>query len=349
MLKAKRTTIRDVAKAANTGKTSVSRYLNGEENLLSEELKLRIKTAITELKYRPSQMARSLKHGKTRLIGLIIADLTNPYSIDVMGGVEEACRTYGYTLLICNTNNEADLEQHYIRLLTSYQVEGIIINAVGIQEDAIESLNELSTPVTLIDRKISSNRYDVVALDNNNAIQQITQHLQANGYQSLLYITEPIGNIHPRLQRSQTFANFIRAQSTITGSIAEVALHNSSRLEAVISEFTQQNSDKNIALICGNGNMTLQVTMLLKQMQLTWGSDIGLVGFDELNWSSLAGCGITTLAQPTFQIGYQAFEILLNRIKQTEQQLDDRCLTGQLIIRASSRNLAAKDCRIKLK
>ena len=108
MAKAARATISDVAKAAKTGKTSISRYLNGEKHLLSDDLLSRIEKAIAELDYRPSLMARGLKHGRTRLIGLIIADITNPYSVSVMSGIEAACREKGFTLLVCNTNNELD-------------------------------------------------------------------------------------------------------------------------------------------------------------------------------------------------------------------------------------------------
>ena len=104
-----RATISDVAKAAKTGKTSVSRYLNGEQHLLSDDLKQRIEQAIQRLNYRPSQMARSLKGGQTRLIGMIIADITNPYSVDVLRGVEEACRVQGFTLLVCNNQSGAAL------------------------------------------------------------------------------------------------------------------------------------------------------------------------------------------------------------------------------------------------
>lgn len=121
MAKAARATISDVAKAAKTGKTSISRYLNGEKHLLSDDLLSRIEKAIAELDYRPSLMARGLKHGRTRLIGLIIADITNPYSVNVMSGIEAACREKGFTLLVCNTNNELDQELHYLDLLRSYR------------------------------------------------------------------------------------------------------------------------------------------------------------------------------------------------------------------------------------
>lgn len=140
--KSTRPTISDVAKAAKTGKTSISRYLNGEKHLLSEALLARIEKAIADLDYRPSLMARSLKRGRTRLIGLIIADITNPYSVNVLSGIEAACRDKGFTPLVCNTNNEVNQEQHYLDLLRSYQVEGIVVNAVGMREEGLNRLQQ---------------------------------------------------------------------------------------------------------------------------------------------------------------------------------------------------------------
>ncbi|MFZ4172539.1 LacI family DNA-binding transcriptional regulator, partial [Enterobacter ludwigii] len=149
MSKPTRATISDVAKAANTGKTSISRYLNGEKHLLSDALLARIEQAIADLDYRPSLMARGLKRGRTRLIGLIIADITNPYSVNVLSGIEAACREKGFTPLVCNTNNEVDQELHYLDLLRSYQVEGIVVNAVGMREEGLNRLQQSSLPMVL--------------------------------------------------------------------------------------------------------------------------------------------------------------------------------------------------------
>ncbi len=160
-----RATISDVARTAKTGKTSISRYLNGEKHLLSPDALLaRIEQAIADLDYRPSLMARGLKRGRTRLIGLIIADITNPYSVNVLSGIEAACREKGFTPLVCNTNNEVDQELHYLDLLRSYQVEGIVVNAVGMREEGLNRLQQSSLPMVLIDRKIPEFACDVVGL-----------------------------------------------------------------------------------------------------------------------------------------------------------------------------------------
>lgn len=155
--------------SGKTGKTSISRYLNGEKHLLSDALLARIEKAIADLDYRPSLMARGLKRGRTRLIGLIIADITNPYSVHVLSGIEAACREKGFTPLVCNTNNEVNQELHYLDLLRSYQVEGIVVNAVGMREEGLNRLQQSALPMVLIDRKIPDFACDVVGLDNTSS------------------------------------------------------------------------------------------------------------------------------------------------------------------------------------
>lgn len=334
--KAARATISDVAKAAKTGKTSVSRYLNSEQNVLSADLKQRIETAIAELNYRPSQMARGLKRGRTRLIGLIIADITNPYSVDVMCGIEAACRAQGFTLLMCNTNNEVDQEQHYLNLLSSYQVEGIVVNAVGMREEALSQLQQSFLPMVLIDRKIPDFPCDVVGLNNAEAATEVTTHLMEQDYQAILFVTEPLGMVNTRHERLRAFQHTMAAHPDRLAEKAEVALTDSAGMDRVLHAFWQQHGEKRCAVMVVNGALTLQVARSLKRLGLNWGEHIGLLGFDELEWSELAGVGITTFKQPTWQIGYSALEQVIRRIDGDTSPPNDCVFSGELIVRGST-------------
>lgn len=334
--KAARATISDVARAANTGKTSVSRFLNGEQHVLSASLRQRIETAIAELDYRPSQMARGLKRGRTRLIGLIIADITNPYSVEVMSGIEAACRAQGFTLLMCNTNNEVDQEQHYLNLLSSYQVEGIVVNAVGMREEALSHLQQSLLPMVLIDRKIPDFNCDVVGLDNREAGIQVTQHLIDRGFQSVLFVTEPLGLVNTRHERLESFHAVMAQHPAREAAQAEVAINDPAGLDAVLKDYTQRNAGRRCAVLVVNGALTLQVARSLRRLGLTWGSDLGLLGFDELDWSELAGVGITTLKQPTRQIGYSALEQVIKRIEGDDTPPQEQVFSGELIVRKST-------------
>lgn len=334
-----RATISDVAHAARTGKTSVSRYLNGEQHLLSADLKARIEEAIADLQYRPSQMARGLKRGRTRLIGLIIADITNPYSVDVMCGIEAACRERGFTLLMCNTNNEVDLEQHYLQLLSSYQVEGIVVNAVGMREEVLSRLQQSLLPMVLIDRKIPDFACDVVGLNNAEAAEVATRHLVDNGYEALLFLSEPLGSVNTRRERLQAFRQVLAVHPHIQHENAEVSLHHAAALDETLNAFYHRYAGKRRAVMVANGAMTLQVARAMQRINLRWGDDIGLLGFDELEWAALAGPGITTLKQPTWQIGYAALERVIARIESNDIPVTERVFSGELIIRGSSQPL----------
>ncbi|MCS3432593.1 LacI family DNA-binding transcriptional regulator [Klebsiella sp. BIGb0407] len=335
-LKTTRPTISDVAKAAATGKTSISRYLNGEQHLLSVGLRARIEQAINTLNYHPNQMARGLKRGRTRLIGLIIADITNPYSVDILSGIEAACREKGFTPLVCNTNNQLEQEQHYLDLLYSYQVEGIIVNAVGMGDNSLHRLQQSRLPMVLIDRKIAGFTCDLVGLNNTQAAAIATEHLIEQGFKALLFISEPMGVVNTRHERLQSFLAVVAQSPGVIAENTEISADDSAALDNCIRQFQQQYQSVKTAVISANGVLTLQIARSLRRTGLVWGQDVGLLGFDELEWAELAGVGITTLKQPTRQIGYAALEQVISRIENPVQETCEQIYSGELIIRASS-------------
>lgn len=336
MTKATRPTISDVARAAKTGKTSISRYLNGEKHLLSDALLARIEKAIAELDYRPSLMARGLKRGRTRLIGLIIADITNPYSVDVLSGIEAACREKGFTPLVCNTNNELDQELHYLDLLRSYQVEGIVVNAVGMREEGLNRLQQSALPMVLIDRKIPDFACDVVGLDNTQAATTATEHLIHQGFEALLFLSEPLGTVNTRRERLSAFRATLARYPGLIAENSEVPLTDAALMDNALRQFHARHRGMRKAVISANGALTLQVARSLRRIGLHWGSDIGLLGFDELEWAELAGVGITTLKQPTWQIGFAAVEQVVRRIEGDADTIREQVFSGELIVRGST-------------
>ena len=204
-IRARRATITDVAREAGTGKTSISRYLNGETGVLSPDLRERIEAAIAKLDYRPNQMARGLKRGRNRLIGMLLADLTNPYSVEVLQGVEAACHALGYMPLICHAANEIDMERRYLQLLTTYRVEGVIVNALGVKEELLQGFAQGGIPVVLVDRSVEGFVTDMVGLDNPAAVQLATRHLVDEGFDELLFIVQPVTHVSSRRLREAAF------------------------------------------------------------------------------------------------------------------------------------------------
>ncbi|MFO7648731.1 LacI family DNA-binding transcriptional regulator [Halomonas campaniensis] len=304
-----RATILEVARAAGASKTSVSRYFGSERQRLSGELQRRIAEAARQLGYQPNQLARSLKGGGSRLIGMLVADIRNPFSIAVMHGVEQACREHGLSLLVCNTDNDPAQEREHLALLTAYRVEGLVVNIAGSPDRELKRLIDQGIPLVLLDRELADLGAELVGLDNALAIDMALDHLQAQGYRELLYVSEPPARASSRQARLNRYQSGCAARH-LGGRVHCQPLEDDAALRLAIADFLAAPTDSPKALLCANGKVTLAATRLLQALGARLG-DTGLLGIDELDWCALVGPGITTLAQPTDAIGRAAVQCLL--------------------------------------
>ena len=142
--------------------------------------------------------------------------------------------------------------------------------------------------------------------------------------------------MNTRRERLSAFRATLQRYAGIVAENAEVPLNDGAMLDTVLRQFHSRHRGMRKALISANGALTLQVARALKRIDLVWGSDIGLLGFDELEWAELAGVGITTLKQPTWQIGYAAVEQVVRRIEGTNDPICERVFSGELIVRGST-------------
>ncbi|WP_321798592.1 LacI family DNA-binding transcriptional regulator [Caballeronia sp. J97] len=333
---ARRATITDVAREAGTGKTSISRYLNGETGVLSPDLRERIEAAIAKLDYRPNQMARGLKRGRNRLIGMLLADLTNPYSVEVLQGVEAACHALGYMPLICHAANEIDMERRYLQLLTTYRVEGVIVNALGVKEELLQGFARGGIPVVLVDRSVEGFITDMVGLDNPAAVQLATRHLAAQGFDELLFIVQPVTHVSSRRLREAAFRETVAALHA-SGSTLVIDLADASPALAELDTrvAAAKVAGKRVALFAANGPVALRVAVHLKERHgADWQASVALMSIDDSEWAQLAG--MTTVRQPTYDIGRRAVEFLHERLGGAAMPARECLLPGELVVRAST-------------
>ncbi|MCM2362282.1 LacI family DNA-binding transcriptional regulator [Pseudomonas sp. SR18] len=324
-----RVTMLDVAERAGVSKASVSRFIGDDRALLSDAIALRIEQAIEQLGYRPNQMARGLKRGRTRLIGMLVADIRNPYSIAVMHGVETACRQHGYSLVVCNTDRDDEQERQHLAALRSYNIEGLIVNTLG---HHLEQLLELQRemPLVLVDRKVEPLHSDLVGLDNPAAVRMAVEHLEQQGYRQLLLVSESADGTSSRVERLDSFKAEIARRPSLTGVVLELDGH----LETGLQAFLTKTGPK--AVFCANGVATLACTRALKALGCNLFDDVGLIALDDLDWYPLVGNGITALAQPTEAIGASAFDCLLKRLRGDDAPTRTLDFLPQLIIRGST-------------
>ncbi|MEW9580312.1 LacI family DNA-binding transcriptional regulator [Paraburkholderia sp. DGU8] len=371
----RRATITDVAREAGTGKTSISRYLNGEMSVLSPELRARIEGAIARLDYQPNQMARGLKRGRNRLIGMLLADLTNPYTVEVLQGVEAACHALGLMPLICHAANEVEMERRYLQLLTTYRVEGVIVNALGVREETLRPVGEGGIPAVLVDRLVDGLSADMVGLDNRAAAELGTRHLLEQGFDDIWFVVQPFEQVSSRHLRERAFRDAMRAQdgarahtlvldladpAALEGSLAEldraIEANAGERCAGTSGNAGSAGSTNNaadagaagtagaaptagtpsrVALFAANAPVALRLALHLKaRYGAGWQTRVALLSIDDPDWAELAG--ITTIRQPTYEIGYRAVEFLHERIEGLKSTARDCLLPGDLIVRAST-------------
>ncbi|MFP3493140.1 LacI family DNA-binding transcriptional regulator [Pseudomonas sp. SIMBA_059] len=327
-----RVTMLDVAERAGVSKASVSRFIGDDRALLSDAIALRIEQAIEALGYRPNQMARGLKRGRTRLIGMLVADIRNPYSIAVMHGVETACRRHGYSLVVCNTDRDDEQERQHLAALRSYNIEGLIVNTLGHHLDQLLELQR-EMPLVLVDRKVEPLHSDLVGLDNPAAVRMALEHLQQQGYRDVLMVSEAADGTSSRLERQASFIAEIDRRPGLTGKVLEL----DEALENNLQVFLAKPGAK--ALFCANGVAALACTRALKALGCHLFDDVGLLALDDLDWYPLVGSGITALAQPTEAIGASAFDCLLKRLRGDTDPTRTLDFLPELIVRGSTRRL----------
>jgi len=331
---APRVTIADVAQRAGVSKATVSRFLNRRDELLTPEIARRVQSAVTALGYSPSPMAQALKRGRSRLIGLVVADVTNPFSVAVLRGAEKACQDAGYLLMLFNLGDDSQRERAAIEALASYQVDGLILNTLGRDEGAAAAAARSGRPVVLVDRRHRDMQADLVSLDNQGAVQLAGNHLVTAGWDELLYVTEPVAGVSSREEREAAFRAFVASHPPVHGAVLESSANAGEGLLKALRELHARG--RRPAVIAGNAVITLRVAEAVAALGWQFGRDLGFVGIDETEWAPLIGPGLTTVAQPTDALGRLATSCLLERLQGLAVPPRQVLLPGTLVPRRSS-------------
>lgn len=340
-----RSTIADVARHAGVSKATVSRFLNHRETLLTPAIAARVEAAVAELAYVPSPMAQSLKRGRSRLIGLVVADIANPYSVAVLRGAEQACREAGYLVMLFNLGNESERESAGIRALSSYKVEGFILNTMGGDAGAVLETARQGKPIVLVDRLHQGLDADFVSLDNHHAITLSARHLLDAGYSEMLLVTEALGTVSSRIERARAFEEFIEQHPGASGSCFESRQDNDDALIAALRALRKRASARNDAalpaLISNNAVVTLRLVAILAQLGWRLGKDVGLIGIDDTEWAPFVGPGISAVSQPTGDLGRLAAQCLMQRLGGLGAPARRLLLPGILMARGSTQGSGA--------
>ncbi|MCO4850426.1 LacI family DNA-binding transcriptional regulator [Bacillus vallismortis] len=330
------TTIKDVAECAGVSKSTVSRFINGKIDAISPEKVKSIKKAIAELNYRPSKMAQGLKIKKSKLIGFVVADITNPFSVAAFRGVEEVCDQYGYSIMVCNTDNSPEKERDMLLKLEAHSVEGLILNTTGENKDVLHAFAEQRIPTILIDRKLPDLKLDTVTTDNRRITREILQKIYSKGYTDVALFSEPVSSISPRTERAEVYQEMASVEN-VNGIVRmyEIDVKNKEQLKAALQTFHTEMPKQKKAILALNGLIMLKIISCMEELGLRIPQDIGIAGFDDTEWYKLIGPGITTIAQPSHDMGRTAMERVLKRIEGDKGAPQTIELEAEVIMRKS--------------
>jgi LacI family transcriptional regulator len=305
-------TIKDVAATARVSVATVSRVLNGSDRV-DPELAARVQEAAARLSYRRSGLARSLRAQRARVVGLIISDIRNPFFTDVVRGIEDRVGEDGYSLVLCNSDEELEKEANYLDLFVEERMAGAIISPASSRDTRLDSLTERGTPVVVIDREAAREAVDTVLVDNVRGGEIAVHHLAENGYRRIACITGP-----PRTstgsERLEGWEKALReAGLEVDESLIRRAdFKESGGFEAAADLLS--GPDRPDAFFVANNLMTVGALAALREAGLEVPTEVGVVGFDDMPWAQLLQPALTTVAQPTYELGRQAAALLERRI-----------------------------------
>ncbi len=333
-------TMIDVARAAEVSVATVSAVVNGT-GVVSSRLTERIEEAIRAIGYKRNTIARSLKIGTTRTIGLMVADITNPFFTDVVAVIQTMLLRAGYAVMLCCSDENAATQDDQIRLLLGRMVDGLIIAPTGNDANLKPILDEANVPVVLIDRWCDDIETDAVVLDNTHAAFEATRYLIELGHRRIGYVSGSLDTSTGRERlagyRDALKASGIDADDELVrpGHFREAEAHQAALQLLSLPELPT-------AIFSANNLMVIGVMKAIRDLGLACPEDVSVACFDDFPWSAVFRPQLTTMTQPVQEIGEKAAGLLLGRL---DGSIDDGprkvVLRGRLTIRESCRPLPA--------
>lgn len=305
-------TMVDVAKIAGVSLATVSAVINDSARV-SEARKSRVLDAIRVAGYQTNAIARSLKTGTTRTIGLMIADITNPFFTSVIQAIHEVAYHHGYGVMLCCSDEDPEKERLHLRLLSDRMVDAFIIATAGDTQELRSLIASRRTPVVLIDRLLEGVVADAVVIDNVAAAKDAVQHLISLGHRRIGLITGR-SDLSTAKERYQGYCDALAD----AGISVERELVGSARFGAddgyIAAMRLLSLTERPTAIFASNNLSGIGLMRSIKDSGLSCPTDISVACFDDFDWANVFAPRLTTVAQPTRAIGVQAMTMVLERL-----------------------------------
>lgn len=324
--------IKDVAQAAGVSTATVSRVLSNKPHV-RPEVRQRVRQVTKALNYRPNLIARSLRTQQSNTIGLIVSDIRNPYFTSVSRAVEDVAHEQGISVYLCNADENPKKELLFIEDSHDKNVAGLIFCPTRQSAENYSDLN-IRVSTVIVDRSVKNVEVDSVEIDNYAASYLLAEHLILNGYQRIFGIFDDASTTALDRQRG-----YLQALHTHHIEPSENwMLFAPGKMESGYRAALQllDSSKPPEAILTTNSLLAAGALKAIRKRNMIIPNDVALVTFDDTIWTELVQPGITVMAQPTYEIGKTAIELLLKRLKDPSRPTRKVILQAKLIVRASS-------------
>lgn len=301
-------TIKDVANEAEVSVATVSRVINSN-GYVNEETRKKVLQVIERLDYRPNAVARSLFKKQSKTIALIVPDIKNPFFPEVARAIEDVMSSKEYTLILCNSDENVDKEKKYFEEMKQKYVDGVIIVTSTLTPKYIE---KNGIPIVALDRLIDK-KIPSVSVDNYNGAREAVQYLKSIGCKKIAHVRGP-KNVSNADERHRGYLDEVEKEAWFDPTLIINGNFNVKETTKVTKELLQKHPDID-GIFAGNDYMAVGVVKAAEQLEKSIPDELSVIGFDGIELCQLTSPEITTMAQPIYEIGAVAAELLLDMIE----------------------------------
>lgn len=317
----KRVTIQDVAAESGVSITTISRYLNGRYEAMSESTRQRIQDVIREMGYRPNALAQGLKGNKSRMVAAIVVNMGYPFCVGFIRSLNQVLSPAGYNLFVSETGGDPVRERDIIRSLQAQQVDAMVLQTGGQNNDVLAEIAK-SIPVVLVDREFEVENATNVLTDNFAASRELTSHLASCGYRTIQYVTEAEEGIRTRADRLRGYLVTCE-ELGIKPHIHVVQRGNVSTFERVSVEVQKQVALGSTAVYTANGLLMMELYPFLSALGYHVPDELGLATYDDPDWATLVDPSLTCVRQPIDEMGEYTGSVLLREMENRAELTGD--------------------------
>ncbi|MFG2140206.1 LacI family DNA-binding transcriptional regulator [Streptomyces sp. NPDC048650] len=329
--------IKDVARAAGVSVGTVSNVINRPDAVASDT-RSRVLSAIDRLGYVRSESARQLRAGRSRIMGLLVLDMGNPFFVDVARGAERAARAAGLGVMVCNSAQSPSEEAEYLSLFAEQRVRGVLLTPADASGRNIESLRRHGIPFVLVDRVAEGTSECSVSVDDVAGGALAVRHLVDAGHRSIAYLSGPPGLNQVKDRRVGAL------QALAEAGLPPEALRELSteRLDVAAGRDAGARllglAERPTAAFCANDLLALGVLQAMYAAGVRVPEDIAIVGYDDIEFAAAAAVPLTSVRQPAVTMGAMAAELLLEETEPGDEPHEHRrvVLQPELVVRRSS-------------